>query len=170
MNYSQFLNHHVIRWATWDFHLSFDMRAGLIINLASIFDVEKQKSRRVLYRAFVSELFVPYMDRTEEWYYRTFFDAGVYGFGLCAATLVPLRDCPKNAVFMDAFVAGQDGKPVKFSNAFCIFERSAGDIMWRHSEYLIPNKPVLIFYFFLSFCNSMKFRPRSWISRTCRNY
>ena len=135
----------MIRWATWDFHLSFDMRVGPIISLASIYDIEKQKARQVLYKAFISELFVPYMDLTEEWYYRTFFDSGEYGIGLCAVSLQPLRDCPKNAVFMDAFIAGQDGKPIKLSNAFCVFERAAGDIMWRHTETAIPNRVVYMY-------------------------
>ncbi|XVE81605.1 hypothetical protein DITRI_Ditri15bG0078500 [Diplodiscus trichospermus] len=127
-----------VRWANWDFHLSFDARAGPIISLASIYDTEKQKFRRVMYRGFVSELFVPYMDLTEEWYYRTFFDAGEYGYGLCAVPLEPLRDCPANAVFMGAFVAGQDGMPIEMPNVFCIFERNAGDVMWRHTETMIP--------------------------------
>ncbi|XP_030465884.1 amine oxidase [copper-containing] alpha 2, peroxisomal-like [Syzygium oleosum] len=133
---------HMIRWANWEFHLSFDVRAGPIISLASIYDSEKQKFRRVMYRGFISELFVPYMDLTEEWYYRTFFDAGEYGFGLCAMQLEPLRDCPENAVFMDAYIAGQDGKPIKMSNVFCVFERYAGDIMWRHTELGIPGKVI----------------------------
>ena len=131
-----------IRWANWDFHLSFDARAGPIISLASIYDTEKQKFRRVMYRGFVSELFVPYMDLTEEWYYRIFFDAGEYGYGLCAVPLEPLRDCPANAVFMGAFVAGQDGMPIEMPNIFCIFERNAGDIMWRHTETAIPEVNV----------------------------
>ncbi|CAK9139672.1 unnamed protein product [Ilex paraguariensis] len=133
---------HTVRWADWIFHLAFDMRAGSIISLASIYDVDKGEYRRVLYKGFVSELFVPYMDLTEEWYYRTFFDAGEYGFGLCAVPLEPLKDCPENAVFMDGYFTGQDGTPGKTSNVFCVFERYAGDVMWRHTEGGIPGKVI----------------------------
>ncbi|KAK8623694.1 hypothetical protein V6N13_065057 [Hibiscus sabdariffa] len=128
-----------VRWANWDFHLSFDARVGPIVSLAAVYDIEKQQFRRVMYRGFVSELFVPYMDLTEEWYYRTFFDAGEYGYGLCAVPLEPLRDCPANAVFRSAFVAGRDGTPIEIPNVFCIFERNAGDVMWRHTETMIPS-------------------------------
>ncbi|KAJ6351222.1 hypothetical protein OIU78_007201 [Salix suchowensis] len=133
---------HTIRWDNWDFHLSFDARAGPIISLASIFDPQKQKFRKVLYRGFLSEVFVPYMDLNEEWYYRVFFDAGEYGYGLCAVPLEPLRDCPENAVFMDAYVADHNGAPVNMPNIFCIFERYAGDVMWRHTETAIPGKVI----------------------------
>ncbi|KAL2469908.1 Copper amine oxidase family protein [Abeliophyllum distichum] len=133
---------HTIRWANWEFHLAFDMRAGPIISLASIYDPEKDENRWVMYRGFISELFVPYMDLTEEWYYRVFFDEGEYGFGLCALPLEPLRDCPENAVFMDGYFSGLDGTPGKISNVFCIFERNAGDIMWRHTETGIPGEVI----------------------------
>ncbi|KAM0962993.1 hypothetical protein ACFX13_022463 [Malus domestica] len=128
------------KWANWDFHMGFDMRAGPSISLASIYDIEQQKFRRVLYRALISKLSVPYMDLTEEWYSRTFLDAGEFGFGQSAVSLEPLRDCPANAKFMDAYVAGLDGKPNKKSNVICIFERHDGDIMWRHTKTTISKK------------------------------
>jgi primary-amine oxidase len=42
----------------------------------------------------------------EEWHCRTYF-----GFGQSAVPLEPLRNCPGNAIFIDAHFAGQDGIP-----------------------------------------------------------
>lgn len=68
------------------------------------------------------------MDPTEDWYYKTFFDNGEFGFGLSTVSLEPLTDCSSNAKFMDAYYAAGDGTSVKISNAICIFERHAGNI------------------------------------------
>ncbi|KAL0454961.1 UNVERIFIED_CONTAM: Primary amine oxidase [Sesamum latifolium] len=133
---------HTVRWANWEFHVAFDMRSGPVISLASIYDHNEDEYRRVMYRGFISELFVPYMDLTEEWYYRTFMDAGENGFGQSAVPLQPLRDCPENAMFLDGYFTAQDGTPAKISNVFCLFERYAGDIMWRHTEGALPGDMV----------------------------
>lgn len=49
-------------------------------------------------------------------------------------------------MFLDAYYAGSDGTPVHIPNTFCIFERYAGDIMWRHTEIAIPDEVVTFFY------------------------
>ncbi|KAK6117225.1 hypothetical protein DH2020_049036 [Rehmannia glutinosa] len=132
-----------VRWANWQFHLGFDMRAGPIISLASIYDHDKDRYRRVMYKGYISELFVPYQDMTEEWYFRTYLDAGEYAFGICAVPLEPSKDCPKNAKFLDVYYTTGDGTPAKIPRAFlCVFERYAGDVMWRHTEAAVPGDTV----------------------------
>ncbi|XP_027360488.1 primary amine oxidase-like [Abrus precatorius] len=132
---------HSVSWANWKFHIGFDVRAGAIISTASIYDLEMHKSRQVLYRGYISELFVPYQDPTEEWYYKTFFDAGEFGFGQSMVSLEPMHECPPHAQFFDVYYAGRDGSPQHLQNAICVFEQYGG-ISWRHTETGIPNEEI----------------------------
>ncbi|XP_014490689.1 primary amine oxidase [Vigna radiata var. radiata] len=132
---------HSVSWANWKFHIGYDVRAGVIISTASIYDPEVHKSRSVLYRGYISELFVPYQDPTEEWYYKTFFDAGEFGFGQSMVSLEPFHDCPPHAQFLDSYLVGRDGSPQLLHNAICVFEQYGG-ISWRHTETGIPNQEI----------------------------
>ncbi|XP_061340197.1 primary amine oxidase-like [Gastrolobium bilobum] len=132
---------HTVSWANWNFHIGYDVRAGIIISTARIYDAEVHKYRHVLYRGYISELFVPYQDPSEEWYYKTFFDAGEFGFGQSMVSLEPLQDCPPHAQFFDVYYAGRDGTPQHLENAFCVFE-NYGAINWRHTETGIPNEEI----------------------------
>ncbi|URE40102.1 amine oxidase [Musa troglodytarum] len=125
---------HMVRWAGWEFHLKADARAGVVVSRVRARDPDTGEWRGVMHKGFVSELFVPYMDPTDAWYFKTYMDAGEYGFGLQAMPLVPLNDCPRNAHYMDGVFAAADGRPYVRENMVCIFERYAGDIAWRHSE------------------------------------
>lgn len=125
---------HLVKWANWEFHVKPDARAGMIISRAKFQDPDTGELRNVMYKGFTSELFVPYMDPTDDWYFKTYMDAGEYGFGLQAMPLDPLNDCPRNAYYMDGVFVAADGTPYVRSNMICVFESYAGDIGWRHSE------------------------------------
>ncbi|XP_062184092.1 amine oxidase [copper-containing] gamma 2-like isoform X1 [Phragmites australis] len=125
---------HTVRWGGWEFHLKADARAGMVVSRARVQDPSTGAHREVMYKGMASELFVPYMDPTEAWYFKTYMDAGEYGFGLQAMPLVPLNDCPRHARYVDGVFVAADGRPYVRENMICVFERYAGDIAWRHSE------------------------------------
>ncbi len=122
----------LVEWQKWRFHVHLHPRTGLVI---STVDYEDEGERReILYQGSLSELFVPYMDPTIGWYFRTYLDAGEFGVGKLAVRLEPEIDCPANARFFDAVLADDRGEPYTVERAICVFERYAGDIAWRHSE------------------------------------
>eukprot|EP00250_Pteridium_aquilinum_P021489 c25142_g1_i1 orf=155-2326(+) len=133
---------HSVKWANWEFHVKPDYRAGCIISQALVQDPETGALRSVLYKGFASELFVPYMDPTEGWYFKTYLDAGEYGFGTLCMALQPLNDCPRNAYYMDGVYADSNGKPYIRPNMLCIFESYAGDVAWRHTESPISDEEM----------------------------
>lgn len=128
------LDGQVVRWGPWSFHLRLDRRRGAVVSLARFDD--KGRERDVMYQGSLSEVFVPYMDPAPGWAYKTYMDAGEYGFGLFATKLRPGVDCPTTAVLTGGTIAMDDGSPAPFEGVFCLFERYAGDIAWRHSEFL----------------------------------
>jgi primary-amine oxidase len=77
-------------------------------------------------------MFVPYMDPSFDWRRRNFFDSGEFNSGGFAKPLLRGTDCPENAVYFDALISNDEGRPKTVANALCLFEREAGDMAWRH--------------------------------------
>lgn len=121
-----------ITWDIWKFHYRVDKRPGPVISDVRVNDGKTW--RDVLYQAHLSEVFVPYMDPSKAWHFRTYMDSGEYGFGVF---LTPLRagvDCPKYATFLPAQISDDMGNPIEIPNAVCLFERDTGNPSWRHFE------------------------------------
>jgi primary-amine oxidase len=94
------------------------------------------RPRSVLYQGHLSEIFVPYQDPTEGWYYRTYMDAGDYGFGTMASPLVPGADCPAGALYLSPVLANAAGGADVLDKRICIFEVAPGEPVWRHYDFI----------------------------------
>lgn len=139
-NYS--INGSEISWDIWKFRYRIDKRPGMVVSDIKVNDGKDWRS--VLYQAHLSEVFVPYMDPSKGWYWRTYMDSGEYGFGLFLSPLTAGIDCPKYATFLPALIHDDNGNPLEIPNAVCVFERNIGDPAWRHFEVFAqtPEKPV----------------------------
>lgn len=139
-NYS--IDGSMVSWDIWRFHYRIDKRPGLVLSMIDVND--RGTWRSVLYQAHLSEVFVPYMDPDQGWYWRTYMDSGEYGFGIFMSPLTPGVDCPKDATYLDITLSDDTGKPFPVPGAVCVFERAIGDPAWRHFEIFAqtPDNPV----------------------------
>jgi primary-amine oxidase len=125
---------HQVSWQNWKFHFRVDPRRGVVLSLVTYADGGSDRS--VMYQGALSELFVPYMDATDPWNAQGFFDLGTYPalFGGIASTLEPGVECPAYATYFNAMVMTESGRPRERVRAACLFERSSGDVAWRHGR------------------------------------
>lgn len=131
-----------IEWDMWRFNYRIDKRPGVV--LSNVAAKDRGEWRSVLYQAHLSEVFVPYMDPDQGWYWRTYMDSGEYGFGLFLTPLRAKVDCPAYATFLPAMVHTDTGEPVEIPDAICVFERSTGDPMWRHYEVFAQSEEAAV--------------------------
>jgi primary-amine oxidase len=124
------VNGNSVEWQNWHFHFRIDRRVGLVVTNVAYQDGGKLRS--ILYEGSLSEIFVPYMDPSEDYYWATYFDLGEFADGF-AAPLDPGNDCPDNAVYFDQVYADDTGMPALAPRAACLFERYSGDVAWRHA-------------------------------------
>lgn len=128
------LDGHEVSWQNWKFQFRMDMRRGLVISQVRYTDGGKDRS--VMYQGSLSELFVPYMDPNDPWNYQGYFDLGTYPavFGGIASSLEPGVECPLYATYFNHYVVTDKGAPRERQRTACLFERSAGDVAWRHTR------------------------------------
>ena len=128
-----------VDWQKWKFHVRFERRAGTVISLATY------DGRSVLYQGSLAEVFVPYQDPSTNWYYRTFMDAGEFGFGALSSPLRLGLDVPENAVLLDGLISAAlpdptvPVVPLPLPAVVGVFERVTGNPAWRHFEFLAGN-------------------------------
>jgi len=121
-----------VEWDKWRFHLRIDPRVGPVLSQVSVRDGARW--RNVMYQGSLSEMFVPYMDPGETWYYRNYLDVGEYGIGSGGVPLRAGKDCPADAALVDASFVSEAGEISTKAGIACIFERATGDAAWSHFE------------------------------------
>ena len=136
------INGSLIEWDIWRFRYRVDKRPGIVLSNIDVNDGTDFRS--VLYQAYLSEVFVPYMDPSQSWFWRTYMDSGEYGFGLFLSPLRAGIDCPKYATFLPAVINDDAGEPLTIPDAICIFERNTGDPAWRHFEVLAQSETTFV--------------------------
>ena len=102
----------------------------------------------VLYQGALAEVFVPYQDPDQNWFYRTFMDEGEFGLGALSSPLARGLDVPENAVLMNATISAAIPDPdvpvvpLELQNVVGIFERVTGNPVWRHYEQFASEGPL----------------------------
>jgi primary-amine oxidase len=128
------VNGSAVTWDKWHFRVRMDPRLGIVVSRVTFDD--GGRSRSIMYEGHLSEIFVPYMDPAPGWYFRSYMDAGEYGAGKLASSLIAGSDCPANSYFFNDWIVDERGVPQQRKNIACLFERNDGEIAWRHWEFL----------------------------------
>ncbi|CAF0797984.1 unnamed protein product [Rotaria sordida] len=127
------LNGQEILWQKWRLRVGFNVREALTMNMVEYFD--QNRWRPILYRAAISEMWVPYGDGSHVHSYKNAFDVGEAGMGLLTNSLALKCDCLGEIRYLDAIVNNNQGQAILLKNAVCIHEEDVG-ILWKHTEFV----------------------------------
>jgi primary-amine oxidase len=121
----------LIRWQRWSLRASMDPTEGLVLHCVGLDD--HGTKRPVLHRASVTEMVVPYGDPGPMHGWKNAFDAGEWGLGRMANSLVLGCDCLGEIRYLDAVGCTEKGKPFVQQKVICIHEEDYG-ILWKHVD------------------------------------
>jgi primary-amine oxidase len=119
----------LVEWENWSMRVGFNAREGVVLS-----DV-RWDGRKVLNRASVPEMVVPYGDTSPTRFWISYFDAGEYLLGKNANHLELGCDCLGEIHYLDGYVADDHGHAVRIPNAVCMHEEDYG-ILWKHRDLL----------------------------------
>ncbi|GJQ08219.1 hypothetical protein GpartN1_g10.t1 [Galdieria partita] len=125
------VNGNVVEWQNWRMHIGFNVREALVLR-----DIEFKDQgfyRKILHRASLAEMLVPYGDPRAPHNRKVAFDVGEYGLGFCCNSLKLGCDCLGEITYFDAVVHDTLGNPVTIKNAICLHEEDSG-LLWKHSD------------------------------------
>jgi primary-amine oxidase len=122
---------HAIRWQKWSFRISLHPIHGLVVHDLGYED--GGQVRKILHRAALSDMVVPYGDSSPMHSWKHVFDASEICMGQMANSLKLGCDCLGEIRYFDATLLGFDGQPMTLENAICLHEEDYG-ILWKHTD------------------------------------
>lgn len=139
-----------VEWEKWSLDVGFDMREGLVLyNIG--FD-DQGKRRRILDRASIAEMVVPYGDPSPVRSWQNYFDTGEYLVGRFANSLELGCDCLGEIHYISPVITDADGNAQTITNGICMHEEDAS-ILSKHSDdwsgvkYTRRNRRLVISFF-----------------------
>ena len=123
---------HAVSWQKWRLRVGFTPREGLVLHQIGYAD--RGRLRPVVYRASLSEMYIPYGDPAPTHRIKNVFDEGEYGVGLLLNPLQLGCDCLGEIRYFDVVVNDQDGQPRTIPNAICMHEEDFG-VGWKHTDF-----------------------------------
>jgi primary-amine oxidase len=123
---------HTVTWQKWRVRVGYTPREGLVLHQLGYED--RGQVRPVIYRASLSEMYIPYGDPAPTHRIKNVFDEGEYGVGLLLNPLQLGCDCLGEIFYFDAVANDQDGEPVTIPNAICMHEEDFG-VSWKHTDF-----------------------------------
>jgi primary-amine oxidase len=121
----------LVRWQRWSFRVGFDPYEGLVLHTVGYRDGDRVRS--VLHRGSVCEMVVPYGDPGPMHGWKNAFDAGEWGLGRMANSLMLGCDCLGAIHYFDAVLANEQGEPYMAERVICMHEEDYG-ILWKHVD------------------------------------
>ena len=123
---------HQIRWQKWQLRIGFTPREGLVLHTVAYED--HGTLRPILYRASLTEMFIPYGDPSPTHRRKNVFDMGEYGIGVLTNSLELGCDCLGEIRYFDGWLNDNDGHAVAVKNAICLHEEDHG-MLWKHTDF-----------------------------------
>ena len=120
-----------IRWQKWRFRTSLHPIHGLVLHTVHYRDAGRD--RKILHRAALAEMVVPYGDPSPMHYWKSVFDAGEMGIGQFTNSLVLGCDCLGEIHYFDVTLCGSTGEPRTIAKGICLHEEDYG-ILWKHTD------------------------------------
>ena len=129
---------HCIRWQKWQLRVSLHPLEGLALH--DIRYDDDGNERRILHRAALSDMIVPYGEPGAMHSWKNALDAAEAGLGQLSNSLRLGCDCLGEIHYFDADKLLPNGKTMHAPNAICLHEEDYG-VLWKHTGSSIDGKP-----------------------------